>query len=956
MTELEVRLKSRQNTDEEIHIIAITEVNSKTVSRCNEICEFQINGYDMFYVNQTPDEGRGLIVYAKQDLEATPVVFNMQFQESVWISIPINSNKKDNMLVGCIYRSPNSPDYNNRELLQLLNEANSTKFSRILILGDFNFPHINWELECVTAGGGNETAKFLDAVKDNFLFQHIRTPTRSRSYSRPNILDLVFTRDEDSVESLIMEAPLGHSDHGVISFKLCCDKEITVSNTIKYLYDKGDYTSMAAELSSVDWTQHFDHHFKDDVESQWQFFKNIYTDIVNKYIPKRTAVTSCSGNDRKGKYSKDIAISVRKKHRLWQRYMETRDGQKYAAYVQARNKTKSLIKQHQSEVCKLIATKAKSNPKKFWSYINGKTKVKSEIPNLVKGVLPDGSNDMTTSTCEKAEVLSDFFSSVFTLEPPGEPSPAPPRDIKQPMIDIDFSQQLVEARLANLNTSKSVGPDNVHPRVLKELKGVISLPLSIIFRTSYATGAIPEDWKLANVTAVHKKSDKTIADNYRPISLTSIICKIMEGIISNALVNHMKTNKLFTNKQFGFLKGRSATLQLLNVIDEWTKLLDDGVSVDVLYTDFQKAFDTVPHRRLLVKLASYGITGKVLTWIQSFLTGRKQRVVIKGQKSMWKWILSGVPQGSVLGPILFLIYINDIVENLNCTAYLFADDMKIFSGIRSDIDIDILQDDINTVARWTDKWHLKLNTKKCKIMTIGRSYTGPAHIYHLPTGSGSDSDELARVTQEKDLGVLIDSDLRFENHILEKVKICNRITGVIKRNFMNMNFQSFKQLYKAMIRSHLEYAQTVWSPYRVKLIEEVEKVQKRATKILPGLRHLSYTHRLQKLQLPTLVYRRARGDMIEVFKIIHGYYDQEGVPHLQLSSYSNTRGHDKKLFKLQSYLDLRKYSFTARVVSKWNSLPADIVNAPSVDAFKGRLDRFWSSQEARFNYKAEFEL
>ena len=334
----------------------------------------------------------------------------------------------------------------------------------------------------------------------------------------------------------------------------------------------------------------------------------------------------------------------------------------------------------------------------------------------------------------------------------------------------------------------------------------------------------------------------------------------------------MKTNKLFTNKQFDFLKGRSATLQLLKVLYEWTQLLDNGISVDVLYTDFQKAFDSVPHRRLLEKLASYGFCGKILTWIESFLTSRKQRVVIKGLKSSWKSILSGVPQGSVLGPILFLIYINDIVDNLNCTAYLFADDMKIFSGIRDHSDADKLQTDINTVARWTDKSLLKLNAQKCKIMTVGRNYAGPLHSYHLPVGN-SDSQELTRVTQEKDLGVLIDSDLKFESHVLEKVKMCNRITGLIKRNFKNLNFHSFLQLYKAMIRSHLEYAQTAWSPYRIKLIDEVEKVQKRATKILPSLRHLSYTQRLQKLQLPTLVYRRARGDMIEVFKIIHGYYD-----------------------------------------------------------------------------------
>ena len=600
MTELENRLKSKHNTTDEIHILAITEVNSKITKCCTEMCEFQISGYDMFFVNQTPKEGRGIILYVKSDLEATPVFFNVPFQECAWISIPVNNNKKDSMLVGCLYRSPNSSDGNNHQLLQLLNEANCMKYSDILILGDFNFPHVNWELECAIPAGGSETAKFLDTVKNNFLIQHIRKPTRSRSCSTPNILDLVFTRDEDLIEDLRMEAPLGHSDHSVICFKACCDKTITASNTTKYLYDKGNYKTMIEEFSSFDWKHQFENLCSDDVDSQWQFFKNVYSDIVSRYVPRRT-INTCSTKDRKGKYNKDIAVSVRKKHRLWQRYIETRDGQKYAAYVQARNKTNSLIKRYQRETCKLIAESVNTNPKKFWSHINDKTKIKSEIQNLVKGTLPDGSKNMTTSVSEKTEVLSDFFSSVFTLQPPGDVCPEPPRDIRQSMVDVDFSQQQVEDRLAKLNISKSVGHDNIHPHVLKELKSVISLPLSLIFRTSYATGIVPEDWKSANVTAVHKKSDKTIADNYRPISLTSIVCKIMEGIISDALVLHMKTNKLFTNKQFGFLKGRSATLQLLNVLDKWIQLLDNRISIDVLYTDFQKAFYSVPHRRLMLK-------------------------------------------------------------------------------------------------------------------------------------------------------------------------------------------------------------------------------------------------------------------------------------------------------------------------------------------------------------------
>jgi len=287
MTELNIRLSTRCNNNEEIHIIAVTEVNSKVTSDSTEMCEYQLKGYDMFYVNQSPNEGRGLILYVKQELEATPVSFNVQFQESIWTSISIDANTKNSMLIGCIYRNPNSTDENNYQLLQLLKEANSNRYASVLILGDFNYPHINWDLEHINNGGDSDTAKFLETIKDTFLFQHIRTPTRSRSCQTSNILDLVFTREEEEIKDLVIEAPLGHSDHAVITFRMCCDKEVTVTNTVKYLYDKGDYHSMFQELSRINWKQQLHDNFKDDTEKQWQFFKRKYMDLVNKYIPKK---------------------------------------------------------------------------------------------------------------------------------------------------------------------------------------------------------------------------------------------------------------------------------------------------------------------------------------------------------------------------------------------------------------------------------------------------------------------------------------------------------------------------------------------------------------------------------------------------------------------------------------------------------------------------------------------
>ena len=199
---------------------------------------------------------------------------------------------------------------------------------------------------------------------------------------------------------------------------------------------------------------------------------------------------------------------------------------------------------------------------------------------------------------------------------------------------------------------------------------------------------------------------------------------------------------------------------------------------------------------------------------------------------------------------------------------------------------------------------------------------------------------------------MIDSNLQFDDHISGKVKTANRILGLIKRCFKNLDINSFLLLHKSLIRSHLEYAQTVWSPYKVKSIEALEGVQRRATKILPGFGTLAYKERLQRLKLPTLVYRRARGDMIEVYKILRGYYDPESVPCLQKCIYPNTKGHTWKLYQLQSHLKCRECSFTVRVVRRWNKLPDDVVNAPSVPSFENRLDKHWACQEFLYDFKA----
>jgi len=251
----------------------------------------------------------------------------------------------------------------------------------------------------------------------------------------------------------------------------------------------------------------------------------------------------------------------------------------------------------------------------------------------------------------------------------------------------------VKEQLKNLNVNKSSGPDLVHPRILYELREELAYPLTKIFNLSIVNKTLPNDWKSANISAIYKKGKKNEVSNYRPISLTCIACKVMETLVRDKIMEYFVLNKLFTDKQFGFLKGRSTVTQLLHIMEQWTKLLETGGRIDVIYTDLEKAFDKVPHRRLISKLRSYGIDEQLVSWIEAFLIHRKQRVVVNGTTSEWEEVLSGIPQGSVLGPLLFIIYINDVVEACGdrVNVFLFADDAKIYNYIAHQQDEVMLQ-------------------------------------------------------------------------------------------------------------------------------------------------------------------------------------------------------------------------------------------------------------------------
>ena len=477
----------------------------------------------------------------------------------------------------------------------------------------------------------------------------------------------------------------------------------------------------------------------------------------------------------------------------------------------------------------------------------------------------------------------------------------------------------------------------------------------MIFNSSYDSGIVPESWKIGQITALFKKGKKNSAANYRPVSLTSIICKAMEKLVRKKIVDHMAEYSLFSRQQFGFIKGRSTTLQLLKVLDSWTEIIDQGGQLDVVYMDFMKAFDKVPHQRLLMKLKSYGLSDKTCAWVKDFLSNRKQRVHINGSYSRWHSVTSGIPQGSVLGPILFVVFINDLPECVTSDVYMFADDTKLYRQIKNKGDCDTIQGDLDNLFEWSEKWLLRFHPDKCIHLEVkGKQKTSTGHTYTMRRYEGGEVD-LQTVNSEKDIGVTVDANLTFEEHIQNQVNKANRNLGIIRRSFKYLDMETFCLLYKALVRPHLEYAASVWNPYKKKDIDSIENVQRRATKLMPILANLSYEERLEKLKLPTLKFRRLRGDMIEVFKILSGIYDKEVTVGLFVpSTNTNTRGNSKKLQKSRNRLDIRKNYFTNRVIDVWNSLPEAVISAKTVKSFETRLDSHWSAHPLKYDYTTPY--
>jgi len=525
---------------------------------------------------------------------------------------------------------------------------------------------------------------------------------------------------------------------------------------------------------------------------------------------------------------------------------------------------------------------------------------------------------------------------VFTREDLNNLAELP--DSPYPMIpDTTFSVDGILQLLDSLDINKASGPDNIPARVLKLCAPEIAPVLAVLFTQSYNCGKLPKDWLLANITPVFKEGDRSNPANYRPISLTSICSKLMEHILCHDIMSHLDANQILNNCQYGFRPSHSCEAQLISIVEEIQLALDHHQQVDLLMLDFSKAFDTVPHRRLLSKLKYYGISGKLLIWLTNWLTERLQRVVIDGNASDYINVISGVPQGTVLGPVMFLLYINDISEDISSSLRLFADDCIVYRVIKSEQDHHQLQHDLNLINKWSQIWQMCFNIKKCVILRCYRILSPSIFTYTL------DDQPISSVDQHSYLGVMFTTNMSFSQHINNISAKATKTLNFLRRNLYKCSKEIKSRAYLSLVRPIVEYASTVWDPYTIKDSNQLEKVQRSAARWALSNYDWRYsvTSMLENLNWPTLKHRRKIARLQIFYKSIYNLTALE-IPSYYITTTRLTRRcHDRHFILPTSQTDSYKSSFFPSTIRDWNDLPTTIIESDSLDLFVLKLNQYY---------------
>ena len=889
------------------------------------------------YRNDRSSRGGGVFIAVQSNItsvECTDSITNCEI-ETVKISL---KGRRDLYISSFYMAKRNLSDLD--QLRSALNTSVNSQNKQHILCGDFNCPNVNWETLTVPNDPATQDRavqqKLVEISIESGLTQVHEQPTR-----QGNILDLVFVSNPSLVKSSV-SVP-GISDHDIVVTDL--DIRPIYSNTKPrriYMFGRADWDSLKTLCRKIS-DKVLSLPENENLESAWNFFKSEIHSAVDKCVPSKMV---------KKRHSlpwlnRDLKRSTRRKARYYKQAKKTGNWSKYRNF---QKECKNAFRKAEWNYVNNTIQKGldNKNSKPFWNYVKSKNQENMGISPLKK------KGNLVTDSKSKANILVDQFQSVF-CKTKGIANESKLKYAKNSIPSIEtlkITDKGVLKLLLELNVSKAMGPDQIPNIVLRKCAHELVPAIAKMFQASVDSGSLPSDWRNANISPVFKKGDRHLAENYRPVSLTTVLCKLLEHIICGHLLKHLEKHSILTDRNHGFRSGYSTETQLLITMNDLLKLYDNKCQVDVAILDFSKAFDTVPHDKLLQKLENYGVRGNLLVWLSAFLKNRNMNVVVEGEHSVSVSVESGVPQGTVLGPLMFLCHINDLPDSVKSTVRLFADDCLLYHPIRSDKEHLVLQNDLHELEKWADLWGMKFNAKKCYILSVRQKST---FFYEL------DQTILQQVNSNPYLGVTLSDDLTWETHINNICKKANSTLGFLKRNLRNCAQDCRKLAYISLVRSSLEYGSIVWDPYYAKDINSLEKIQRHAarfiTKDYASREDGCVTRMLQNLRLDTLQQRRQQARLIFIFKIIRGM-----VPAIDKSCFltplKNKRRIKPKVIEdsininvvekfSQNHSDCYKipqansiqyrHSFFVKAVQDWNRLPSETACADTVEGFKTAL-------------------
>jgi hypothetical protein len=852
--------------------------------------------------------GGGLLVLIRQDLPHKIVSKSSTADfETITVSLTLGERS---LIVTFAYRPPTASTqifdhliHHHQQLQQ--NFPNAER----IIMGDFNCHNSMWLNSNTTDQCGVEAENLAAHLN---MQQLVTDPTRfSANLLTSNILDLLYVNDP-ALHYATTSPPLGSSDHSVISSTMtwCSGRKPAPSQPrLAYNYEKADWTQMKKHFRRINWKMLLVPH---KTSESAVAFENTIKQAMLTYIPHRTLKNQSKQNQLWFNFRCE---KIRKKLlSAWHLFRSSPSAASAERYKREKRGYYLALKQARSAFSQKVNTNilTSNSSSDWWSHLR-KLQPRS-TPRI--NTMRSANGTIVDDVYQISNILNNHFVSPITAKQVNQPTPLPGVDS---IGDPIFRRQTVLSQLRKLPVRKATGPDGIPNIVLKNCALSLAFPLALLFRQSYSCGEFPKSWKIASVTPIHKAGARDEASNYRPISLLPAISKVMESIVNDHLKGKFEERNLLSVKQFGFRSSRSTCDLLAILTQKWSDSLDQQSSTFVVTLDLSKAFDRVWHVGLRHKFPAFGIRDRLSRWLTNYLDSRHQYVVLNGSSSQKLPVTAGVPQGSVLGPTLFLLFINDITTCCRNPMYLFADDCTLFRNIRSDESLESaaseLQADLNALAKWTDDWNARFNPAKCEVLLITRKHltVPPLTLYSQP---------LPTVDSLKLLGMRIDNTLCFNEHIQTLAVRGSRALGTLCRASRCLNLHTRTVLYKALVRSTLEYGCPIWGGAAQKWLGKLDSIQRRAIRLLRIDQPLKYN-------IAPLEVRRHTASMLFFRK--HLFYppdpnDQLVRPEAPRDYHCaiRKRTHDYSVSTFRSRTSHHRNSFVPRISRLWNALPAHV--------------------------------